>query len=273
MMRLNLVALLLLAASAACAPRAAVATEPPANVDPVDATADDQSAEAWLKRVEDAAQQIDYLRADVRWTRIQGLLGDEQRRFGELWYDAGPPRRYAVHFDRLILDEALYPQDRRYIFDGRWLAEHNREEKLFTRRELRSEAEAQRDAADEASRGLLDEGPFLLPLDLNRRRVLERFEVERVEPSADDPPDTVRLRLTPRDPATTDASHVDFWFDRQTALPRRVHSVEEDAETESIIDLTDVETGTRPNPDTFDTSPPDEPGWTVQVYRLEDNAP
>ena len=148
-----------------------------------------ETAEAWLDRLEADAQRLNTLKARVRVTSVQALLGDRSIRFGDLRYAAASgaeggdaeaqPARLAVTFDRILLDGQLQDADQAYVFDGRWLLERNGREMTATRREL---------AAGDAAGLTQGEGPFPIPLNLNKRRVMERFEVELMPAGDDDPP-------------------------------------------------------------------------------------
>ncbi|MEX0654879.1 MAG: outer membrane lipoprotein carrier protein LolA [Phycisphaeraceae bacterium] len=226
----------------------------------------DAPAEAgqWLDRIEARAAEIDTLTARVRYERIQMLLGDKQTRFGQLTYDAGPPARFHVHFDRLAVHDELQPDRHvRYIFDGRWLAERRDNERVFIRRELVAEDEVGQDLLR------LGEGPFALPLDLEKQTVLERFTVELVEEDEPAVENTVMLRLTPLPNVEIDETLIEMWYDRDTLLPAQVRSVDERDQTESVIRLGNVETGVEVEEDVFDTQPPGEAGWQVEVHGLE----
>jgi len=244
------------------APTDAVATDESA------AKADDNPAYDWLDRIEARGEQIKTLRATVIYDRRQGILGDRQVRRGQLHYDAGrppqTPRRFDIHFDRILLDGQLREQDRRYTFDGRWLAERNADDKVFIRRELVAEGDAGRDLL------AMGEGPFALPLNLNRQAVTQRFEVSLIEPTEDDPENTVHLRLMPRPNIRVEQDQIDFWFDRDSLLPVMVHTVDDaEAENITIIRLREVEVDVQMQDALFNTQPPTQPGWQIEINPLE----
>ena len=234
------------------------------------------TAEAWLARLEADAQRLGTLEARVRVTSVQALLDDKTIRFGDLAYAAGldagggndeaRPARFAVRFDRILLDGQLQEADQAYVFDGRWLLERNSREKTATRREL---------AAADAAGLMQGEGPFPIPLNLNKQRVMERFSVELMPPAEDDPPTegeadagTVHLRLTPRETVEVDAERVDLWFDRATGQPRRAASLQEDGDA-TIIDLFEREADAAIDAAAFDTTLPAGDGWDTQTVPLQ----
>jgi hypothetical protein len=222
-------------------------------------------AEQWLDRIEQQARQTQTLHAKLRYDLIQGLLGDEQRRFGTLTYDAGPPARFAVHLDRLVADTALHREDRWYIYDGVWLAERLDKEKMFIRRQLAPQGQHADELLD------LGEGPFLLPLNLRKDKVLSRFDVTVVEVTEDDPPNTVHLLLIPKPDVQSEQDQVQLWFDRDSLLPLQVRTISDaESENESLVVLSDVELNVPSDAATFDTTAPTEPGWEVEIHPLEE---
>jgi len=219
-------------------------------------------AEAWLERIEQSAADTHALTADLRYDRNQLLLGDQQRRFGTLVYQAGPPPKFAIHFDRLMIDDHWTQPDLWYIYDGRWLLKRDHENMTAVRYQLVADDEAPADAM------ALGEGPFPVPLNLKKEKVLQRFEAVVEPPDEDDPDNSVHLRLTPRADRETELTQIDLWFNRDTLLPIRVSTLDEsETQTEARLFNTQV------NPDmgeqTFDTSPPTEPGWQIDENRIQ----
>ncbi|MFP4143701.1 MAG: LolA family protein [Phycisphaeraceae bacterium] len=223
--------------------------------------------ETWLDRIEAKADEIETLRARLKYERVQGLLGDTQIRFGALLYSAGPPSKFAASFDRVVRDRKMRMQAQSFIFDGRWLAERSVDDgrKLFIRREL---VPPEREGEDLLGLG---EGPFALPLDLEKETVLERFEVTLVEdePDSDAPENSVHLRLVPREHVDVEQSRIDLWYDRDTLLPVRVRTEEEKEEAVSVITLREIESPAELPEDAFDTTPPRGRGWQVEIKPLE----
>lgn len=229
----------------------------------------DDSAGAWLERIEARAAQIDTLGAKITYTTIQGLLGDRQTRIGTLIYDdadEGKPTRFAVRFDRIVLDGSMQMQDRSYIFDGMWLGERIRDggRKIFIRRQL--VAPHDRDAEEDLLG--LGEGPFALPLNLKKDQVLRKYEVSVIEPEEGDPEDAVHLRLIPRPGVQIEQERIDLWFGRETLLPVRARTANHD-ETESIITLREVRVNPTVEGEPFDTTPPSGAGWQIEIKPLE----
>jgi len=225
-------------------------------------------ADAWLSRIEQRADRIDTVEARIRYDRIKGLLGSRVRRFGTLKYKAGPPAKFAIHFDRILEGRRADPIDRTYIFDGRWLAEKRNDEKLFIRRELVPAGEEDKRLLD------MENQPFVLPLDQDKAYVLERFHV-KVVPLAD-PPDrlknTLHLRLSPKPDKNINLNRVDLWYDRDSLLPRRAVTRKDgakDAPDKSVIDLLTISEDVDIVEGAFNTTPPSGPEWKVEIKPLK----
>ncbi len=224
---------------------------------------DDDSAESWLGRIESATSDITTLTAKLRYDRNQLLLGDEQRRFGTLVYQAGPPSKFQVHFNKKMVDGHWSQPDLYYTYDGRWLLKRDHENKTAVRYQLVSDDE---EAGGEMALG---EGPFPIPLNLKKDRVLARFDVAVVPVKEDDPKNSIHLNLTPKEGRDTDLTAIDLWFDRDSLLPVSVSTLD-DSETQTIVRLTETESNAELPEQSFDTSLPTEPGWQTDENRIEE---
>jgi hypothetical protein len=219
-----------------------------------------QSAEAgaqWLRRISARAQEVEALRAKVVYDRIQGLVQDRQRRFGTLWYRKGSPMRLAVHFDRVLVDETVREQARRYVFDGTWFVERLPRRKRLIKHRV---------AAEE--KGLpWEKRPLPLPLELDAEKLLKRYRVQLVERRAPDSdgPVRVHLRLTPRDEPKREAlERVSLWYRAGAALPHKIATTDA-SENRSVLRLRDVTTEPSLPDEVFDTTPPADEDWDVEI--------
>lgn len=255
------------------APSEQTTQTPPTDADPV--------AEAWVARIAQRHAKIQSVHARLIYDRIQDLLGAEERRFGSLVYDAGPPGRFAVHIDRLLVDDRLEPQDRWYVFDGRWLIERLTDRRQFLARQVVGPD------VDPATQDplALGRGPFVVPIGPNGQRLLERFDVDVIEPGAEDNADDelapaatpdehalLHLRLVPKAHDRTDFDRIDVWYDRETLLPQRVRSIDP-SENVSDIFLRDLRMDEPVDAAIFDTTPPQERGWEVEITPWESREP
>jgi len=223
------------------------------------------AARRWLEKIGSRAEAIQTLTARVRYDRIQGLIGDRQRRFGTLAYDAGPPARVSVHFKTLLVDRALRPQARTYVFDGTYLVERIEDQRQFFKRRVVEEGSAA--AAPEADPLALGEGPFAVPLTSDPERVLERFTVRVVDASEGEDEASgknVRLRYEPRREGVAEFHTADVWYDRETLLPVRARTADA-SENVTDIRLSGIETGIEIDPARFNLEPPEDSGWRVEI--------
>ncbi len=241
----------------------------------------DESAEIWLDRLEAAADDTRTLRATARMTSVIDLLDETTIRFGELTYAASAddqPARFAVRFKRLLVDNAVQDIDKAYIYDGRFLLERDARDRTATRRELVAEGE-------EAELELGD-GPFPVPLNLKKDRVLGRFTAEVIAADAENDPQvgrgaggtggaggagSVHLRLTPREGVEMEAESIDLWFDRATLLPLRAATLHDDGDR-TIVDLFNSEANVELAEGVFDTALPaaaESDGWQLQDVPLD----
>lgn len=220
---------------------------------------DESSAELLelLDKIEAASKKTETLKATVRYSRLQPLLGAEQVRFGTLHYVTGPPARFSVHFDKLVIDDRMDKQNRRYIFDGRWLAERLDDQKQFRKWEV---VPPDQDAAA-ADPLALGEGPFAVPVAFEKDRVLKRFDVKQVQPNKDQDPkgETVHLTLQPKPGHDRDIDVIDLWYDTKSLMPVRAVTIHNDGD-EHTIDLSKIETGVDIKKELFDTRAPSEQG-------------
>lgn len=216
-----------------------VPADPKPEPNPAKAAADaqpkpvDVEAVEWLDKLEQKGREVQTFGAKVVYTKADEFLGDKQVRKGELVYAAAnavqkKPTRFAVRFDKYIVDGVQHDKKLEIAFDGAWLLEIDYTNRRYVKRQLVAPGEE----------GTLDplsiDGPFPITLGQKRDSVIQRFDVEVVPPdAANDPKDlkTVHLKLTPRAdaPRLRDQKRfdrVDFWFDRRTLLPVKVETQE-----------------------------------------------
>jgi hypothetical protein len=239
-------------------------------------------AERWVQLIAQRHAAVHTIHARITYDRIQDLLGAVERRYGRLVYDAGPPGRFAVHVDRLLVDDRLEQQDRWYVFDGRWLIERLNDRRQFLARQL---VGPDTDPADQDPLAL-GRGPFVVPIGPNAQHMLERFDVSVIHGHEDDNDadtdeadtdaaagnaethDLLRLRLVPRDHDRTDFERIDIWYDRDTLLPQRVRSVDQSQNISDIF-LRDAQLDAPVDSAIFDTTPPTERGWEIEITPWE----
>lgn len=258
------------ACSASAQPDSAVQAPPehavpdtPAAEAPVKPKADPKVV-ALLEKIESASAKLTTLKTRVRYTRLQGLTGDEQRRFGDFYYVAGDqntPTRFAVLFDRLIIDERARPMKTWYVFDGRWLLERDHDDKTAVRRELVPKGAERSDMLN------MGEGQMPIPLKLKADEVLKQYNVEQLKDEPFGEQTLHHLKLTPRN-AGKNASPLELWFNSKTLLLQKIVTEEDGDEIEMLFPTPKL------NPEieaeVFDTKLPDKKeGWQVQEVPIK----
>ncbi len=214
-------------------------------------------ADVLLARIAQRMNAVTSVQATVRWDKVQSLQGDEQRRFGTLTYLAGPPARFAVHFNRLLLDGGRSEeQNRRWIYDGHWLVERNDDLKQFFKRQVDPLESAQ---GDPLASG---EGPFPIPLKPDPEKLKQRFAISLVAASEADPANAVKLRLVPRELERADYTLVELWYDKDTLLPLKARTENDASGDEQTFLLSKVKLDEPVDESALDTTAPSERGIT-----------
>ena len=217
-----------------------------------------------LRRIESESAKLNTLKTRVRYTRLQGLTGDEQRRFGDFYYVAGDedkPTRFAVLFDRLVIDERARPMETWYVFDGNWLLERDHEDKTAVRRELVPKGAERSDMLN------MGEGQLPIPLKLKADQVLKQYKVDKLEDVPFGDQTLHHLKLTPLK-GGKDVTPVELWFDSKTLLLQKIVTEEDGDEIEMLFPTPKL------NPEikqeVFETQLPDKKdGWQVQEVPID----
>ncbi len=217
----------------------------------------------WLRKLDVRSRSMQTLTAKLRYVTVQGLLGDEQVRFGQLLYAAPTdalPERFAAVLDKQVVDGNQTAIDRRFVFDGRWLLDLDGQERTAARRELANDA------------GSLDESLLPVPLRVDAEAIERRYDVSLItdEPVDNNDPaaallnNAVHLRLVSK----TAGPRIDLWFDRATLLPLRGESRQRDEDIVRVDVVQPTENAPLPD-DAFNTTLPTTPGWDTQIVPLQ----
>lgn len=215
---------------------------------------------ACLARIEAAHAKIKSLSAEVTYDRNQIKLGDRQRRTGTLVYSAGPPTRFAMHFQHLKVNRRRYDQDRWYVFDGRYFIERLDDRKQFFRRELVP-------PGSESRRMTLaiGDGPFLVPLPMRSAQLQARFVVTLVPPDDPTKDQTVHLRLEPRPNRRMDVRRIDVWHEKTQMIPVKAVTLDRSHyESTVMLKVETVKINTTLPNGVFRTTAPKGDGWLVE---------
>lgn len=237
-----------------------------------------EDADDLLVALETADADIRTFRADVIYTRIFALAGDEQTRQGTLWFETldrggnGVPasRRFAVDFQSLRVGSRVDKEPKTYIFDGEWLVEKLPNDKQFIKRQVVPPGER----FDPLKIG---EGPFPVPVGQRRADVLAAYEATLLDASEGLDNGTLRsfvsqaggthqVLLKPRVmPSDGDElAEIRVWYRKSDLLPRMARTINV-AGDESVVQLMNPKKNPGNLPDkVFDTTPPQK-GWDVRV--------
>ncbi len=228
--------------------------------------APDPEAERWLDRIEKRFGDVKSLHADLVYRRIDGVdvLDDKQTHKGTIVFVVGPPAKFSVNFVKLIVDRRPVPQDVWYIFDGQWLVESNRTEKIFTKDQI-VPPDAPAEQANPLASG---RGPFYLPINARKKEVLQRFHVTLKKAAKSDPPNSLHFELIPRAGRQRRITRIDLWYDRETLLPVRAETLDT-GPNQSIVIVKNAAVNRKVDPKRFDVSVPRGRGWrtTVRPYK------
>ena len=112
----------------------------------------------------------------------------------------------------------------------------------------------------------LGEGPFPLPIGQKKEDVHQSFDVQKIPADPTDPPNTVHLKLTPKDhtPLAKNFKTIDVWVDTVTIMPRRIQTEDITQSSQRTTDLTDLKINTGATDKDF-TQPPVSAKWDVVV--------
>ena len=276
---------------------------PPAPVDDAEVIATDPSpaeltVDGLLTELETADRGMRDLRAQIVYDRIDRTLGDRQYRFGELLFrDRSPEgasvrtgmRSFVVRFATYADLDVRRDLNESWAFDGRWLIERNDDDKTFRKREIAR-------VGQEVDPLRLGEGPLPIPIGQRKADILERYEVELVQPTAsleapEDPLDrdefenyreavettgAVQLKLTPRTEEEGGFDSVRLWYwqsedEPDRWLPLMARAARENARGREVDIAFVLMVGVEVNAGVTDqemTVPEPGDGYTVQVDTL-----
>ena len=184
-----------------------------------------------LLRLETAAEGLRDFQSPLTFVR-EDTLGARTTFAGRMVYQAVPRegepamKRFAIHFETRIADGRRWDRDERFIFDGRWLAEINHQEKAFIQREIVEPGRT----FDPLKLG---EGPFPLPIGQPREEVKQRYETKLIDPPSEGFLSQVLrtpvygLELIPRQGTAEydDYEYVHVFYDQKTFLPVAVDAM------------------------------------------------
>ncbi|WP_428938788.1 LolA family protein [Fontivita pretiosa] len=200
------------------------------------------SRESSLDEILDAldarGESLNAFTADVSLSETDPATGDATIRRGKVWFQNLPQgqARIRVMFDTKQANNRVIEDRIEYLLSGPDLIDRTyRTRTQVTRHVLRP--------GEKMNLLKLGEGPFPLPIGQDRQDVHEQFEVKKVAPKPEDPPDTLHVQLTPKPGTRLDRRFktIDVWVDLHNHMPRRIETLDRNESTIRATELTNVQ--------------------------------
>lgn len=253
------------------------------------------NAEELLTALETADAGMETLTADIWYDKTFGTAGDQQARKGKLYFQslmpeylAGTPgakhdRRFAIHFDQLVIGTRRIDDPQIYIFDGTWLLEKRPNDKRYVRRQIVPAGQA----FDPLRIG---EGPLPIPIGQRKDDILSRYDAELLKASDGLTKQEDRtfvegayqIKLTPKAERRGDDkfAEIRLWYRADAAsngrlIPRMARTLTSAADQgadegdESVVRLVGVKVNADIPRGAIDPAPPGE-GWDGQTIEYRD---
>ncbi len=221
------------------------------------------SIEEILDHVEQA--DITSISANISYMKIDPILDRRELRTGKILFqlDADKKRKAAILFDTRIIGRRKEQEQKHYIFSGRFMAEIDRENKQFIKRELVPPNSESVDPFE------LGNGPIPLPIAQKKEIVLSKFDVEKIEKPIDGllsklDAAVLGLRLVPK--KGDDLESIDLYYDPINWIPIGVQTIEQDG-TKRLSKLTDVKLNVLCDQEIalINMETPDPKEWSIDV--------
>jgi len=200
--------------------------------------------------------------ADVELHTIDMRTGQDTSQIGTVVFQnrKGGDSRIKVAFETKRTDEGnghpiTQKQKLDYLLDKGWLTDRDYQKKLEVKRQVLR--------PDQKMNLLkLGEGPFPLPIGQDKEDVKKQFTVSKIEPAADDPKETVHIRLIPKKGSQLERKfkQIDVFIDIKTNMPARIDTIEKAGTTRST-ELTHVKLNSGVKDDAFMLPSIDDQGW------------
>jgi hypothetical protein len=222
------------------------------------------SADASLDQILDAldrrGRDLQSFAADVTLIESDASTGDEIERGGSIALQLQPDgsARSRITFDRKVANNLVTEERIDYVLDGPNLIDRSyRTRTQVTRQVLRP--------GEKINLLKLGEGPFPLPIGQDKEEVKGMFEVRQVPPGPGDPPNTVRVQLSPR-PGSQFAHRfesIEAWVDLDDHMPKRIETIDANGVTVRTTDLSNVRINEQLRDEVFILPRIDPNDWTL----------
>jgi outer membrane lipoprotein-sorting protein len=219
----------------------------------------DSPLDTVLDALEQRGKDLKDFSADVTLTSVSERTGESSAQTGKVVYqDRGQgDSRIKVNFDKRKLESGAtqnHKQD--YLLQDGWLTDRDYQKKLEVRRQVLKPGQ-------KMNMLKLGEGPFPLPIGQEKGEVKKQFDVTKLAPAADDPKDTVHVKLVPKKDSQFEKRfrQIDVYVDVKTNMPRRIETSEK-PDTARSTELTNLKLNAGVKDDQFTLPNIDrEQGW------------
>lgn len=227
----------------------------------------DSSVDQILDVLDARGKDFKTFTADVKLAETTTDFGDTLTRSGKVWYqDLGNGNaRIRVSFDTVDRDGKQSKEKQEYLLaDG----------KLINRNYVSSSQDTRQVVRPDQKINLLKlgEGPFPLPIGQPKEEVHKEFDVKKIDPAKNDPPNTVHIQLVPH-PDTRfakDFKTIDAWVDTKTHMPVRIATRDANETTDRVTDLSNVQINPPLKDSDFDLEKIDLSKWNVTEEAYQD---
>lgn len=198
--------------------------------------ADQSSIDELLDALDARGQNLSCFTADLKLSESDAATGDAITRSGRVLYQAGDHPRIRVVFDTKEVDGRVSDDRIEYLLSGSDLIDRTYRTKVQVTRHILKPGE-------KINLLKLGEGPFPLPIGQKKQDVHAMFEVTKVDPSQNDLPQTVCLRLVPRTDTRFERKFktIDVWVDLHNHMPIRIQTLDRNETTIRTTELTNIQ--------------------------------
>ncbi|MGE5608403.1 MAG: LolA family protein [Bacillota bacterium] len=177
--------------------------------------------------------------ADVSLAESDTLGTGNSTLTGKVWYQAKGEgdARMRVLFDKKQIGKRIDPSAKvEYLLDKGWLVDRDYKNKVQVDRQVLKPGQ-------KINLLKLGEGPFPLPIGQPREEVLKMFEVKQIDPSQEDPANTVHIQLTPKPDSqfARKFQTIDVWVDTQNHFPVRIETLDPNGTEVRTTNLSNIQ--------------------------------
>jgi outer membrane lipoprotein-sorting protein len=222
----------------------------------------DSDLDTTLDALNARGQNLKDFTADVALHTADNRTGEDTAQIGSVIFQNrnNGDSRIKVGFDKKESDNGNGPkitqkQKLDYVLEDGWLTDRDYQKKLEVRRQVLKPGQ-------KMNLLKLGEGPFPLPIGQDKDEVKKQFEASKIPAAADDPKDTVHVKLVPRPGSQFEKrfKQIDVFVDTKTRMPARIDTVEKAGTTRST-ELKNLKLNTGVKDEAFVLPPIANEGW------------